>query len=301
MRIGRRDVILSGLGLGIAFAAGPRLERANWAGSSTFGLTPLGGAVDQTAMLQQAIDAAAKAGSPLFLPPGVYSTRRLEFRSGTHLTGVPGKSILRCRDDRGLIGVEHAADIRLNGLVLDGGGKDVGVDRALFAATMVERLQLSKCHFLRSGSGAILVSHSENVTIAGNLVDNAATGIAVTNIAQLGKPALIKANLVRNLFFRKIAPSYGNGILVEADAIVTGNVVEDASGFGVLVGRHVRGVCIAKNDIRNAHIGIGIPTAIAETAPIAGNRISGVRDGAIRAMNGPTPVGPDLAYAMATG
>ena len=301
MMFSRRDMILSGLGLGIAFAAGPRLERANWAGSSTFGLTPLGGAVDQTAMLQQAIDAAAKAGSPLFLPPGVYSTRRLEFRSGTHLTGVPGKSILRCRDDRGLIGVEHAADIRLNGLVLDGGGKDVGVDRALFAATMVERLQLSNCHFLRSGSGAILVSHSENVTIAGNLVDNAATGIAVTNIAQLGKPALIKANLVRNLFFRKIAPSYGNGILVEADAIVTGNVVEDASGFGVLVGRHVRGVCIAKNDIRNAHIGIGIPTAIAETAPIAGNRISGVRDGAIRAMNGPTPVGPDLAYAMATG
>ena len=36
-------------------------------------------------------------------------------------------------------------------------------------------------------------------------------------------------------------------------------------------------------------------------APIAGNRISGVKDGAIRAMNGPTPVGPDLAYAMATG
>ena len=101
MRIGRRDVILSGLGLGIAFAAGPRLERANWAGSSTFGLTPLGGAVDQTAMLQQAIDAAAKAGSPLFLPPGVYSTRRLEFRSGTHLTGVPGKSIAgACRSQQ---------------------------------------------------------------------------------------------------------------------------------------------------------------------------------------------------------
>jgi IMP dehydrogenase/GMP reductase len=61
------------------------------------------------------------------------------------------------------------------------------------------------------------------------------------------------------------------------------------------VGRDVRDVGIAKNDIRNAHIGIGIPTAIAETAAIAGNRISGVRDGAIRAMNGPTPIGPDLA------
>jgi putative cofactor-binding repeat protein len=294
MRISRRDMILSGLGLGIAFAAGPRLARANWA-ASTFGLTPLGGTVDQTAMLQQAIDAAAKAGEPVYLPPGIYSTRRLKLRSGTHLAGTSGKSILRCRDGGGLIGVEHAADIRLDGLVLDGGGRDMGIDGALFAATTVEGLQLSNCRFLRSGSGAILVSHSENVIVAGNLVDNAATGIAVTNIAQLGKPALIKDNLVRKLFFRKIAPSHGNGILVEADAMVTGNLVENASGFGILVGRHVRHVSIAKNDIRNAHIGIGIPTAIAETSPIAGNRISGVKDGAIRAMNGPTPVGPDLA------
>ena len=69
MRIGRRDVILSGLGLGIAFAAGPRLERANWAAPSTFGLAPLGGTVDQTTMLQQAIDTAAKAGEPVYLPP----------------------------------------------------------------------------------------------------------------------------------------------------------------------------------------------------------------------------------------
>ena len=301
MRFSRRDMILSGLGLGIAFAAGPRLARANWPAPSTFGLAPLGGTVDQTAMLQQAIDTAAKAGEPVYLPPGIYSTRRLELRSGTHLAGMSGKSILRCRDGGGLIGVERAADIRLDGLVLDGGGRDMGIDWALCAATMVQRLQLSNCRFLRSGSGAILVSRSENVIITGNLVDNAATGIAVTNIAQLGKPALIKDNLVRNLFFRKIAPSHGNGILVEADAMVTGNVVEDASGFGILVGRHVRDVSIAKNDIRNAHIGIGIPTAIAETAPIAGNRISGVKDGAIRAMNGPTPVGPDLAYAMATG
>ena len=92
MRISRRDMILSGLGLGIAFAAGPRLARANWAAPSTFGLAPLGGAVDQTAMLQRAIDAAAKTGTPLYLPPGIYSTRRLELRSGTHLAGMSGKA-----------------------------------------------------------------------------------------------------------------------------------------------------------------------------------------------------------------
>jgi putative cofactor-binding repeat protein len=295
MRISRRDIIISGLGLGVAFAAGPRLAHARWAVASTFGVMPAGGAVDQTAMLQQAIDAAAKSGAPLFLPPGIYSTRRLELRSGTHLTGVPGKSILRYRDGGGLIGIEQAEDIRLDGIVLDGGGRDMGIDGALFAATLVERLQLSNCSFLRSGSGAILVARSENVTIAGNMVDEAATGIALIHGTTAGNAALIEGNLVRNLFFRKIVPSHGNGITVEADAIVTGNVVENAPGFGILVGRDVRDVSIAKNDIRNAHIGIGIPSAIAETAPIAGNRISGVRNGAIRAMNGPTPIGPDLA------
>ena len=299
MRLSRRDMILSGLGLGVAFAAGPRLARANWAGPSTFGVAPAGGTVDQTSMLQDAIDAAAASGTPLFLPPGIYSTRRLELRSGTHLTGMPGKSILRSRDGGGLIGVEQAEDIRLDGIVLDGGGRDMGIEGALFAATMVKRLQLSSCRFLRSGSGAILVSRSENVIIAGNMIDRAATGIAVTNGTTACKPVRIKGNLVRNLFFRKTALFHGNGITVEADAIVTGNVVENAPGFGILVGRDVRDVSIAKNDIRNAHIGIGIPAAIAETAPIAGNRISGVKDGAIRAMNGPTPVGPDLAHPRA--
>lgn len=37
----------------------------------------------------------------------------------------------------------------------------------------------------------------------------------------------------------------------------------------------------------------------AGTALITDNLISGAKDGAIRAMNGPTPTGPDLARASA--
>jgi putative cofactor-binding repeat protein len=105
---------------------------------------------------------------------------------------------------------------------------------------------------------------------------------------------------VRNLFFRKIALFHGNGITIDADALITGNVVENAPGFGILVGHDARDASIVKNDIRNAHIGIGIPAAIAKTVLIAENRISSVRDGAIRTMSGPTPVGPDLADRYAT-
>lgn len=300
MTLSRRDMILSGLRLGIAVAAGPSFARASWAVPNTFGVMPAGGTVDQTSMLQEAIDAAAELRTPLFLPPGLYSTGRLELRSCTHLTGVPGKSILRHLDGGGLIGVERAEDIRLDGLVLDGDGKDMGIDGALFVAAMVERLRLSNCRFLRSGSGGVLVSRSEGVRIVGNMIDRAATGIAVIDGMKAGRPARIEGNHVRNLFFRKIALFHGNGITVETDAIVTGNVLENVPGFGILVGREGRGVSIAKNDIRNAHIGIGVPAAIAEIAPIAGNRISGVKDGAIRALSGPTPVGPDIADRYAT-
>lgn len=282
----RREVILAGIGLGVAFATGTSLR--------TLGVLPSGGGTDQTDMLQSAVDAAAGSGLPLFFPPGTYSTRRLELRSGTHLTGVPGRSILRYRDGGGLIGIEQANDIRLESLVLDGDGKDMGVDGALLAATMVERLRLSNCGFLRSGSSGILVSRCEDVAITGNIVDKAATGIAVASSEQGGTAALIQGNLVRNLFFRKVALFHGIGISIDAGAMVKGNIVEDAPGFGILVGS-AGDVSVLNNRIRNAHIGIGIPAEIVTTAPVSGNSISSTRDGAIRAMRGPTPVGPDLA------
>jgi nitrous oxidase accessory protein NosD len=288
----RREVILAGIELGVAFAAGPSFARSR-------AVVPTGGATDQTEMLQSAVDAAAGSGLPLFLPPGTYSTRRLELRSGTHLTGVPGRSILHCRNGDGLIGIAHAADIRLDGLVLDGDGRDMGVDGALLVATMVGRLQLSNCRFLRSGSGGILVSRCRDVAITSNIVDRAATGIAVTNLAQGCGSALIQGNRVRNLFFRKVALSHGVGIAIDADAVVKANIVENAPAFGILVGRDLRDVSITDNHIRNAHIGIGIPTEIVMTAPVSGNRISRTKDGAIRAMRGPTPIGPDLAAAPA--
>jgi putative cofactor-binding repeat protein len=290
----RREVILAGIGLGVAFAASPSFARTR-----TLGVVPSGGATDQTEMLQGAADAAAGSGLSLFLPPGTYSTRRLELRSGTHLAGVPGQSILRCRDGGGLIGIEQAKDIRLDDLVFDGDGKDMGVGGALLAANMVERLRLSNCRFLRSGSSGILVSRCEHVAITGNIVDKATTGIAVTNAARSCGRALIQGNRVRNLFFRKVALSHGIGIAIDADAVVNGNIVENAPGFGILVGS-AGDVSVLNNRIRNAYIGIGIPAEIIMTAPVSGNAISSTKDGAIRAMRGPTPMGPDLVvYAGA--
>jgi hypothetical protein len=62
----------------------------------------------------------------------------------------------------------------------------------------------------------------------------------------------------------------------------------------------LRHVSITDNFIRDAYIGIGVSTgSSARTALITRNTISGAKDGAIRAMNGSTPVGSDLAMASA--
>jgi hypothetical protein len=81
MEVGRRDIMLAGLGLGAGLVAGPRAGAAGEADApqafSTFGVVPGGGDIDQTATLQEAADAAAQAGTPLLCPPG--STRRASF------------------------------------------------------------------------------------------------------------------------------------------------------------------------------------------------------------------------------
>jgi uncharacterized secreted repeat protein (TIGR03808 family) len=98
------------------------------------------------------------------------------------------------------------------------------------------------------------------------------------------------------------ADSSGIGVAVEADTVVSGNVIESAPAFGVLIGwgSYLRDVSVTDNLIRNAHIGIGVSAdSSAGYALITDNMISGAKDGAIRAMDGPTPIGSDLARASA--
>ena len=123
MQIGRRQVVLAGVGLGLAAMAGPRLLAARESepqAFSTYGIVPAGGELDQTATLQVAADAAAESGTPLFLPAGIYSTNRLDLKSGTHIHGVPGRTILRYRGGGTLLSLKGASNVRLAGLVLPG-------------------------------------------------------------------------------------------------------------------------------------------------------------------------------------
>ncbi len=143
----------------------------------------------------------------------------------------------------------------------------------------------------------------EGALIADNIVDRAALGVSVTNFNKGGRLAVVHGNLIRNLVDRRPPGTDPNdpagvGIGVEADTVVTGNVVENAPNVGIAAGwgPYLRDVVITSNVIRDADYGIAVSVAPgAGSAVIADNLIAGTRRGAIVGMEWRKPVTGDLA------
>jgi uncharacterized secreted repeat protein (TIGR03808 family) len=140
----------------------------------------------------------------------------------------------------------------------------------------------------------------QDAIIANNLVDTAASGISVTNFNEGGRLAVVQGNLIRNLVRREQEPEdkRGEGIAVEADAVVSGNTIENAPTVGIQIGWgvYMRDVAVTGNVVRDARVGISVTNAAdAGKCLIANNLISNAKDGAIREMDRGVFQGPDLA------
>ncbi len=137
----------------------------------------------------------------------------------------------------------------------------------------------------------------EGAVISNNTVDGAALGVAVTNFNEGGRLAVVQGNLIRNLTPKRPAgtdpnDAAGVGIAVEADAAVTGNVIENAPRAGIHIGwgKYMRDVSVVGNVVRTADYGITVSVASgAGTAVITGNLVADTTRGAI--------VGMDFAQA----
>ncbi len=164
-------------------------------------------------------------------------------------------------------------------------------------------IQMVANHCTRLGEVALYAEFGfEGALIASNFIDTAATGISVTNFNEGGRLAVVQGNLVRNLFRREHEPDdkRGEGIGAEADTLVTGNTIEGAPTCGIKLGfgAYLRDVAATNNLIRNARVGILVTSSpAAGPCHIAGNFISGARDGAIRGHDRDRIEGPDLAGA----
>jgi uncharacterized secreted repeat protein (TIGR03808 family) len=224
--------------------------------------------------------------------------------AGEDATMVTSNRIERITAKSGVSGENgNAINVLRAGSVLINGNHIADCASSAIRASSASNCQMIGNSCTRLGDVALFTELSfEGVVIANNVVDKAAVGISVTNFKESGKLAVVQGNLIHNIFFRKDTNSRGIGIAVQADSVVSGNVIEISPGYGIMVGcgGELRHVSITDNFIRDAYIGIGVSTgSSARTALITRNTISGAKDGAIRAMNGSTPVGSDLAMASA--
>ncbi|HEY8595590.1 MAG TPA: TIGR03808 family TAT-translocated repetitive protein [Devosiaceae bacterium] len=125
--------------------------------------------------------------------------------------------------------------------------------------------------------------------IANNIIDGAALGISMTNFDNGGHLAVCSGNIVRNILpASRVNPDTSPvGIAAEADAVVTGNLIESVPGTGIAAGwgPYLRDVNISDNVIRDTEIGIAVSVAQgAGSAVVGGNLISGARQAGIAAM-----------------
>jgi len=157
----------------------------------------------------------------------------------------------------------------------------------------------------RMGETALYVEFAFlGAVVSGNIVDDAALGISFANFLEHGgRLSTCSGNLIRNLRPASLIPTdeyarYGIGISAEADAAVTGNVVEGAPLIGLQLGwgPYLRDLAVTGNVVRDC--GAGIVASVVEgagAALIANNLVSGARNGALLGARWTEVVTADLA------
>lgn len=147
----------------------------------------------------------------------------------------------------------------------------------------------------------------EGAVIANNTVDRCAVGVSVANFNEGGRMAIVQGNILRNMYpkspIKGPNDDAGIGIYVEADASVTGNVIENAPQIGIVAGwgRYLRDVAITGNVVRNTSYGIGVSVVPGSASTlVANNVISNATNGAVVGFDHAKAVSGDLTKSGAS-
>lgn len=224
-------------------------------------------------------------------------------------------------DDSSIVRGNHVMRIRTDGGGSGQNGNGISVFRA--GGVIVEGNQLRDCalSFIRnnSGSGVQILGNQgrrcgevalysefafEGAIIANNHVEDCTSGASMTNLDQGGRMAVCANNIIRRATRKAVSyskdPVGGYGIHVEAEAAVTGNVIEEASDIGIALGWSwgMRNLAATGNVIRKTGIGVSVSLVPKErNALVANNVISEARDGAVIGTEYGKPVTGDLTKA----
>lgn len=212
------------------------------------------------------------------------------WEEGEDGTMVSGNRVLRIAAKDGGTG-ENGNGINIfragNVMVMDNHISDCAF--SAIRANAATNVQISNNQCLRSGETAIYSEFGfQGAIVSGNLVDGAANGILIVNFDEGGRLATVSDNIVRNLHldgpYVHDGAGFGFGIAAEADTVISGNVIENAPKWGLMLGwgPYMRGIVATGNLVRGAGGGCAVTVVEgAGTALIANNLFQDVKDGAI--------------------
>jgi uncharacterized secreted repeat protein (TIGR03808 family) len=279
MDIDRRHL----LGLG-AIAAGVTAAGAGAASplgtlgldAAHFGLRP-GSSEDQSRVLQNAIDAAARGRAPLAIAPGIYRAGNLKLPAGAQLLGVRGATQIVLTEGPSLLAATGADHVTLSGLVLNGGKRPLGDAHGLLNLENCRSVRIVDCEVLSSGgqgircvavdgevSGttltdiadvAILSYNAAGLVLARNTIIGAGNnGIQIIRWEAGDDGTIVVDNRVENIANRSGGSGqYGNAINVfrAANVIVRGNRIRHCA-FSAVRGNTASNIQIEGNSISDA-------------------------------------------------
>lgn len=164
-------------------------------------------------------------------------------------TGQYGNGINIFRADGVMVTGNHVSDCALSAIRANAGSN----------------VQIAGNTCLASGETAIFSEFGfEGAIVSGNLIDGAANGIQIVNFDHGGRLATVTGNVVRNL--RRDGPyppegaGFGFGIAAEADTVVSGNTIENAPLWGLMLGwgPYMRGLVATGNLVRATPVGCAV-------------------------------------------
>ncbi|WP_407175831.1 TIGR03808 family TAT-translocated repetitive protein [Bradyrhizobium sp. STM 3562] len=249
--------------------------------ATQYGVRP-GSPDDQTRALQRAIDEAARAQTPLVLPPGVYRTGLLNLQNGTQLVGVRGATKFVFSGGPSLVLGEGAGHVGLTGITLDGGDIPLPPRRGLIHLLGGRDIRINDCEIVSSGGAGIWIEQ-----VSGEISGNSFARIASTAVVSFDALGLIVS---RNT----ISGTSDNGIEILRTAIgddgtlVADNRIEDikagpgGSGqYGNAINAFRAGnVIVRGNRIKNCDYS-AVRGNSASNIQITGNSVSNVREVAL--------------------
>jgi uncharacterized secreted repeat protein (TIGR03808 family) len=188
-------------------------------------------------------------------------------------TGQNGNGINLFRADNVMVSGNHVSDCAFSAI----------------RANAASNVQIANNQCLKSGETAIYSEFGfEGALVSGNLIDGAANGILVVNFDEGGRLATVSNNVVRNLSltgpYVHDGAGFGFGISVEADTVVSGNVIENAPRWGLVLGwgPFLRNLVATGNIVRNAPVGCAVSVVEgAGAALISGNLFDRTPEGAV--------------------